>query len=190
MFLECSAHPQPRESAELVPPCDPTHFLPNAKGKERLQLNLLLSPLPFFLLVSNSAYGSMEVPRLGVKLELQLPVYAIATAMPDLSCICGPRCSLQQHLILNPLSETRDQFCILMVTSPVLNPLSLNRDSPAGSSKVFCGMKSPGTVLAVFLSLRIYIFNKYSYVIPMFTKLKTNIALVGERINSSFSSQE
>ena len=27
----------------------------------------------------------MEVPRLGVKFELQLPAYAIATAIPDLS---------------------------------------------------------------------------------------------------------
>ena len=32
----------------------------------------------------------MEVPGLGVKLELQLPAYAIATAMPDWSCIWEP----------------------------------------------------------------------------------------------------
>ena len=30
----------------------------------------------------------MEVPRLGVELELQLLAYAIAIAMPDLSHIC------------------------------------------------------------------------------------------------------
>ena len=30
----------------------------------------------------------MEVPRLGVELELQLPAYATATATWDLSCIC------------------------------------------------------------------------------------------------------
>jgi len=30
----------------------------------------------------------MEVPRLGVKLELQLPAYTTATATPDPSCIC------------------------------------------------------------------------------------------------------
>jgi len=29
----------------------------------------------------------MEVPRLGVELELQLPAYATATATPDLSLI-------------------------------------------------------------------------------------------------------
>ena len=30
----------------------------------------------------------MEVPRLGVKLKLQLPAYTTATATPDPSCIC------------------------------------------------------------------------------------------------------
>ena len=29
----------------------------------------------------------MEIPRLGIKSELQLPAYATATAMPDLSCV-------------------------------------------------------------------------------------------------------
>ena len=30
----------------------------------------------------------MEVPKLGVKLELQPPVYTTATATQDLSCVC------------------------------------------------------------------------------------------------------
>ena len=30
----------------------------------------------------------MEIPGLGVELKLQLPAYTIATATPDLSCIC------------------------------------------------------------------------------------------------------
>uniref|UniRef100_A0A8C3WDF2 BPTI/Kunitz inhibitor domain-containing protein n=1 Tax=Catagonus wagneri TaxID=51154 RepID=A0A8C3WDF2_9CETA len=39
--------------------------------------------------------------RLGVELELQLPTYATAIAMPDPSCICNPRISLQAgHLTL------------------------------------------------------------------------------------------
>ena len=49
----------------------------------------------------------MEVPRLGVGLELQLPTYATATAMQDLSCICDLYYSLWQRQILNPLSEAR-----------------------------------------------------------------------------------
>ena len=49
----------------------------------------------------------MEVPRLGVKLELQLPAYTTATAMPDPSRICNLHCSLWQHQILNPMSKAR-----------------------------------------------------------------------------------
>ena len=54
----------------------------------------------------------MELPRLGVELELQLPAYAIAIAIPDLSCVH----SLKQHPILNPLSDARDQTLILRET--------------------------------------------------------------------------
>ena len=49
----------------------------------------------------------MEVPRLGVELELQLPAYA--TAILDLSHICDLHHSLLQHQILNLLKEARDQ---------------------------------------------------------------------------------
>ena len=61
----------------------------------------------------------MKVPRLGVKSELQLPAYAIATATPDPSCICNLHHSSQQPQILNPLSKARDQTYILINTSQV-----------------------------------------------------------------------
>ena len=59
----------------------------------------------------------MEVPRLGVKSELQLPAYttATATAMQNLSHICDLNHSSGQHWVLNPLSEASDQTHILMV---------------------------------------------------------------------------
>ena len=66
---------------------------------------------------------NMDVPRLGVKLELQLPAYTTAAAMPD------PNRSLRQHRILNPLIKARDQTCILKDTSQVLNALSHNGNS-------------------------------------------------------------
>ena len=50
----------------------------------------------------------MEVPRLGVESELQLPAYATATAMQDLSHICDLYHSSWQRRIPNPLSEARD----------------------------------------------------------------------------------
>ena len=64
----------------------------------------------------------MEVPRLGVRWELQLPTYTTATAMQDPRCICNLYYNLQQHQILNPLSGARDQTCILMDTVGFISP--------------------------------------------------------------------
>ena len=52
----------------------------------------------------------MEVPRLGVELELQLPAYATATAMPDLSQVCDLYTTAHSKAgwIVNPLSEAGD----------------------------------------------------------------------------------
>ena len=50
----------------------------------------------------------MEVPRLGVQLELQLPACITTTAMQDLSCVCSLHRSSWQHLIPNPPSKARD----------------------------------------------------------------------------------
>ena len=61
----------------------------------------------------------MEVPRLGVELEIQLPAYTIATAMPDLSCICNLHHSSGQRWILNPLSEARARTLNIMVPGQI-----------------------------------------------------------------------
>ena len=71
----------------------------------------------------------MEVPRLGVKSELQLLAYGTATATPDLSHICHLCRSLWQRQILNPLSEAKDRTRILMDSSWVCNPLTHNWSS-------------------------------------------------------------
>ena len=66
----------------------------------------------------------MEVPRLEVKLELQLLAYARAIATPDLSQIYTmPQLAAMPDPY--PLSKAKDQTRILMNTSQVLNPLSL-----------------------------------------------------------------
>ena len=59
----------------------------------------------------------MEVPRLGFKLELQLPAYTTVTATPDPSRICDLHHSSQQRQILYPLSEARDRTCNFMLLS-------------------------------------------------------------------------
>ena len=61
----------------------------------------------------------MEVCRLGIQSELQPLVYARATATRDLSHVCHLYHSSQQHQILNPLSEARDQTLVLMDPSQV-----------------------------------------------------------------------
>ena len=59
----------------------------------------------------------MEVPRLGVKSELQLPTYATATAIGHLSHVHSLHHSSWHCQILNPLSKVRDWTHILMDTS-------------------------------------------------------------------------
>ena len=49
----------------------------------------------------------MEVPRLGVESEPQLPAYARGTATLDPSCICNLHHSSQQRRIRNTLSKAR-----------------------------------------------------------------------------------
>ena len=61
----------------------------------------------------------MEIPRLGVKLELPLPAYATVTATQDPSHMCDLHHSSQQCQILNPLMEAGDRTHILMDTSQI-----------------------------------------------------------------------
>ena len=65
----------------------------------------------------------MEVPRLGVESDLQLPAYATAAAKQDPSHVCKPRLQptpqLTAMLILNPLSRARDRTHTLMDTSGI-----------------------------------------------------------------------
>ena len=61
----------------------------------------------------------MEVPRLGVESQMQLPAYTAAAATPDPSSLCSLHHSSWQRRILNPLSEARDRTCVLMDTGQV-----------------------------------------------------------------------
>ena len=59
----------------------------------------------------------MEVPRLGVELELQLLAYITAAAMPGPSCVCDQHHSSGHCWILNARSEARDRTRFPMDTS-------------------------------------------------------------------------
>ena len=65
----------------------PTDFLGNRGFRNSIFF------FPFFL---EPHWQHMEVPRPGIKLELQLLAYAIATATPDPSRVCDLHHSSQQ----------------------------------------------------------------------------------------------
>ena len=60
-----------------------------------------------------------EVPRPGFELELQLPAYTRATAMPDPRRIFDLHHSSRQRRIPDLLSEARDGTCVFMDASRV-----------------------------------------------------------------------
>ena len=59
----------------------------------------------------------MEVPRLGVQLDLQPPAYTTVAATSDPSHVCKLHHSSRQCQILNPLSEARDRTFHLTLPS-------------------------------------------------------------------------
>ena len=89
----------------------------------------------------------MEVPRLGVKSELQLLAYTTATAMPDLNWVYSLHHSSRQCQILNPLSVARDQTCILIDTSWVHSHQATTRTPEEG----YLAPIGPNTIVNTFV---------------------------------------
>ena len=73
----------------------------------------------FFFGFLGSPPWHMEVPRLGVKSRLQLPVYATATAMRDLTHVCDLHQGSWQCQNLNPRIKAKDRTRILMDSSRI-----------------------------------------------------------------------
>ena len=110
----------------------------------------------------------MEVPRLGVESELQLPAYTEATATPDPSCVCDLHHSAWQRWILNSLSEARDQTCFFMDTNQVLSLLSHNGNSGLSflnpSSPLLYALGWRGSGLEEFLSALVEVGVRSAFV--------------------------
>ena len=62
----------------------------------------------FFSVFLGPHLGHMEVPKLGIELELQLQAFAATTEMQDRSRVGDKHYSSWERQILNPLSEARD----------------------------------------------------------------------------------
>ena len=73
----------------------------------------------FFFFFFGPYLWHVEVPRLWVKLEVQLLVYTRATTLQDLSRVCNLHHSSWKCQILNPLSKARTQTHNLMVPSRI-----------------------------------------------------------------------
>ena len=111
-------------------PCFASSRLFKPLGSKNLSLNRILNLVNkrYHLICLESSMNELrvlfffrphlwhvEVPKLGVQLELQL--LATATATPDLSLVWGLHHSSEQHQISDPLSEVRDRTRILTDTS-------------------------------------------------------------------------
>ena len=92
-----------------IPVCMMVAALPQPK--------LHFSTCQFFFFFFGTAVADMEVPRLGVKSDLQPWAYTTAKAMRDPSHIFHLHRSSWQRRIPNPLIEARDQTHILLDTS-------------------------------------------------------------------------
>ena len=106
-----------------------------------LQWPQLLQSDSFFFFLGPHPWH-MEVPRLEVESELQLPVYTTAT--PGLSCLCDLHHSSWPRQIFNPLSETRDWTHTLMVPSRIrFHWLSHNGNSCSQIHNPLCHSEDP-----------------------------------------------
>ena len=72
-----------------------------------------------FVCFSGLHLRHIEIPRLRVESELQLPDYTTVTVSWDPSCICDLHHSSLQHWSLSSLNEDRDQTHVFMDTSQV-----------------------------------------------------------------------
>ena len=114
----------------------------------------------------------MEVPRLGVKLELQLLAYTTATAMPDPSLVYDLHHSSWQYQLLNHLIEARDQTHILKDTIQVHYHWAMT-GTPDGS---FLYMLRSGWLVvvgSVKFSLSLLIFSTFVLLIIRLLKSPT-----------------
>jgi len=113
----------------------------------------------FFFFVFLGLYSwPMEVPRLGVKSDLQPLAFATATAAWHPSCVCNLHHSSQQRLTLKSLSKARDQTCIFMDASQI-HFCWATTGTPLSDLYVLIIL---GTVLLSFVKIHAYIsYVKY-----------------------------
>ena len=101
----------------------------------------------------------MEVPRLGVESELQMPAYTTATPTLDLSHVCDLHHSSQQCQILNPMSEAKDQTQNLMVPSQSHLCCTMTGTPLLGLFLIYVGMSAPRKLYMFIFPLATLLFS-------------------------------
>ena len=105
----------------LLTPINPQFSFNNFANYTLFLLNHLKASQTFYFILFFVFLGlhlrHVEVPRLEVELELQLPAYTTATATRDWNCVLNLHHSSWQCRILTPLSKARDGTRVLMDTS-------------------------------------------------------------------------
>ena len=91
----------------------------SVKRKITVSIKFFCSFVYLFFAFLGPCSRHMEVPRLGVESELQLPTYATATATWDPSCIWDLHHSSWQCHIPDALSKARDQAHTLLNASQI-----------------------------------------------------------------------
>ena len=167
------------------------------------QLGFFFVLFCFFVFFLGLHPRHVEVPRLEVESELQLPAYTTATAMPDPSHICYLHRSSWQCQILNPSSGARDQTYVLMDRTCVLmdarqvrfvtteprrelyiSVLMLGRDGPRKGSRFWgaaWGMQAHGSISLRGCSMEPGPAENWE----SFQKTVTFISLTSEPLNRS-----
>ena len=105
----------------------------------RFMVGLSLLLLFFLFRAAPAAYGSFQVrSQIEASAATLHPSHTPPYTPPQMDprCICDLYCNSWQHQIFNPLSDARDRTLVLMDSSWILNPLSHNRNSHAGSLDV------------------------------------------------------
>ena len=97
------------------------HNSVNLKKRNAREIKDTFTPLFFFsfFFLLQTKQWNRDVPRLGVESEVYLPKHKTKGGRPGASHICEPHHSSWPRQTLNPLSEGRDETCVLLDTSQI-----------------------------------------------------------------------
>ena len=84
--------------------------------------------LNFFFFLFRAAPAAHESSQATGQISTAVEAYATGTAIPGLSHMFEVQGTMQQHRILNPLSEARDRTLILMETMSASSPTEPQRE--------------------------------------------------------------